>query len=92
MSSVRSVELEGQDDRALRHRADSAMLDATEAAPVAPPLAGPASRRPAAVLQRQALLGNAHVGRVFRSPAGPDAPEDKKDCDCPDEEHCTCPK
>ena len=92
MSSVRSVDLERQDERSLRHRGDSAMLDSTAAASVTPPLEGPASRRPAAVLQRQALLGNAHVGRVFRSPAGPDAPEDKKDCDCPDEEHCSCPK
>ncbi len=62
---------------------------------LAPPFAGPTALRPAAVLQRQVILGNAHVGRVFRSPAGPaghPGPDEHKECNCPDAEQCNCPK
>lgn len=62
---------------------------------VAAPFSGPSLLSPASVLQRQTVLGNAHVGRVFRSavtPVGGVGPEEKKECNCPDKENCNCPQ
>ena len=93
MSYQRSAELEGE-ERA-RKRPPVLGGDPVPAAPFTRELDGPVGRSPSALLQHQAVLGNAHVSRVFRS-AAPEAagPEQqgKKDCDCPDEEHCSCPK
>jgi hypothetical protein len=93
MSFARSVEPERDGERLASKRDGGTGVKPAFDSPLAPSLAGPAALRPAALLQRQAVLGNAHVGRVFRSPAGPmEGPEQKKDCNCPDEEHCSCPK
>jgi len=99
MSFARQTELDEQTERAGRKRPDEFAGDSDLAPPVGPTLGGPAGLRPDALLARQAVLGNAHVGRVFRTPAtpppaaGPEVQGDeKKDCNCPDEEHCNCPK
>jgi hypothetical protein len=96
MSYARQVELE---EHAAGRKRPEEFADATLAPPIAPALEGPAARRPDAVLARQAVLGNAHVGRVFRSPAeapapgdGSATPEEKQDCNCPDKENCSCAK
>jgi hypothetical protein len=95
MSYQRSVELE-QEDRT-KKRPEVLGAEPVSATPFARQIDGPVGRSPSALLHRQAVLGNAHLSRVFRSAApeaaGPEAQGGpKKDCDCPDEEHCTCPK
>jgi hypothetical protein len=97
MSFARQVDLDEQAERAGRKRPDQFAGDSALAPPIGPSLEGPAALRPDALRSRQAVLGNAHVGRVFRSPAADPAgdaakPEEKQGCSCPDEEHCTCPK
>jgi len=91
MNIARSVEAESPEKRSTRSR--PGVPAAEPAVPSA--LTGPAAFRPAALLQRQAVLGNAHTGRIFRSPAA--APEaagsdQKKECSCGGGEECTCPK
>ena len=92
MSFARSAEHEGLPEATrTRKRADGLAAEPA----VAGPFGGPSSLSPAAVLQRQTVLGNAHVGRVFRSPATPVGgvgPEEKQECHCPDKENCSCPK
>jgi hypothetical protein len=89
MSIARSAEIESVEKR-------NRVRTATNAAEptIATPLTGPAALRPAALLQRQAVLGNAHTGRIFRSPAGPElsGSEEKKGCNCAEGEECSCPK
>ena len=92
MSFARSADQEGLTEAArARKRTDGLSAEPAAAAP----FTGPSSLSPAAVLQRQTVLGNAHVGRVFRSPVTPVGgvgPEEKQECNCPDKENCSCPK
>ena len=101
MSLSHSVEQQGESERATaRRRADPLAAEPSPAPPISLVLGGPVSARPAVLLQRQAMLGNAHVSRVFRTPAATPAgdaptagaPEEKKDCDCADKEQCSCGK
>lgn len=95
MTVQRSAEQQGElEHKGAKRRGDAFAAEPAMAPPLTPVLKGPAALRPAAVLQRQAVLGNAHTGRVFRSVA-PDAAaptEEKEGCQCADKEHCTCGK
>ncbi len=89
MSFAPSVEPERDARLSGRRPSDRGNLEPAADSGHRPPFAGPTALRPEAVLQRQAVLGNAAVSRVFRSAAVPDQ---KQGCNCPDEEHCSCPK
>jgi hypothetical protein len=93
MSFVPSVEPERDGKRVARRGNAGSSHEPALDSPHHPPFVGPTALRPEAVLQRQTVLGNASVGRVFRAAAGAAAgPDQKPDCNCPDEEHCSCPK